>query len=129
MNNNKKAPLLYDLPRDLHTVRLLAYAYALEGAYTYIREESRSAWSSSDEAARGMALGMCMFNERRMHEGKRGTNDLALFRTTFTETFLLAFPHAEQALRQGSYALAPGLSDEERMTLHYQYATRHLTDS
>lgn len=117
-------PYLYNLPADLEQVKFVAYGQALDCAYTAIQ----AGLVLTEEAKRETVSRLCLYHEQLKTDGREGVNDRALFRNTFVEAFMQALPRAEQVIRSGAYAVAPGLSGKERMTLHHDYVKRHLDE-
>jgi hypothetical protein len=70
---------MFNLPGDLRTVQVYAFALAYECAYLVIRDKKDFEQTSVDV----MTLGACSKIENAVIEGKRGTNDPELYRKTF----------------------------------------------
>jgi hypothetical protein len=118
----QKLPFLYNLPADLHEVRVMAYAQALECAHRVLSEER----VFTDQEVQVMAINAAIGHERLELFGKQGANDGLLFRQTIIETFRQEYPGALEAMRTGAYAIMYGLPEHERATRFYLYAREHL---
>lgn len=117
--------LLYHLPRDLFGVQRIAYCRACEQALYVLSDGS----NVSAAFLLVLAEQECMTYQHIKLDGKSGSNDPALFRSTFIQTFLDAFPKCLEALTSGEYRVPPGLSDEQRLASHYARASAIYEDA
>jgi len=119
----QQLPYQYILPGDLRKVKVVAYVSAMECAHHALMNEYMV---TLDPALAYLAEDACTRVEQHVAQGKQGTNDPALFRQTFTDIFLQAYPPVLGAMRSGTYTVAPGLSETERLTLFEQYAAQRV---
>ncbi len=120
--HQERLPYRFILPRDLGAVKIMAYAEALECAYTAIRDGKQFVPDAGEE----LAVEIALYYQRTTLDGRQGTNDPALYQKTFIATFAQQFKRAIERLRAGEMIVDPALPDDERLVVFYHYAENAL---
>ena len=115
---------LYHLPADAPTVRVIGYNQALENAYQVILQDV----TFGETQVRGMADSAANLLEQQVYDadGRHGANDVLLFRQTFVEAFLRAYPIVRARLLTGELVLPA--NPAERVPITTQYAEDHVDE-
>ncbi len=117
-------PPLFVLPRDRELVVRYACAVAFECAYIVQRDQMQE--KIGKRGGEVMAVESCLMLEKRVFEGRVGTNDPLSYRKLYIDTFNEVYPEAREEVLSGQLVIDPTWSEAERLAILYMYVERAL---
>lgn len=98
-------PYRWTLPEEIQGVKQMATVQAHICAYLVLSQHL----DYTEMQTHAMAVTSCLDQEAAVVDGTQGTNDSALYRETFIETFRQEYPGAYNALKQSPSLSLPTL--------------------